>query len=91
MKKITLTQFFDTKKETLVIHCDTEEKANKLLEAFDKLGETWCDDESYLSCNEYNDYKDKTCYSNDGGYGEYGSFENRLYKIYEFDEVDLEN
>ena len=91
MKKITLTQFFDTKKGTLAIHCDTEEKANKLLEAFDKLGKTWCDDESYLSCNEYNDYKDKTYYSNDGGYGEYGSFENGLYKIYEFDEVDLEN
>lgn len=91
MKKITLTEFFNATRESLVIHCDTEEKANKLLKAFDKMDKTWCDDGSYLSSNEYDDYKDKTCYSNDGGYGEYSFFKNRLYKIYEFDEVDLEN
>lgn len=90
MKKITLTQFFDAKKDTLVIHCDTEEKANKLLKAFDKLGKTWRDGDSYLSCNEYNDYKDKTCYSNDGGYVFYDWCNDNGYTIYEFNEVDLE-
>ncbi len=91
MKKITLTQFFDTKKEILAIHCDTEEKANKLLEAFDKLGKTWCDDTSYLSSNEYYFYKDETCYSNQGGYAERDFYKKNSFKIYEFDEIDLEN
>lgn len=35
--KITLTEFWNSK-EQLVIHCDTEDKANKLLKTFDKLG-----------------------------------------------------
>ena len=89
-KKITLTEFWNGT-EKLAIHCDTEEKANKLLKAFDRLGKTWCDDESYLSCNEYNDYKDETCYSNKGGYEEYEFYKDHLCTIYEFEEVDLEN
>lgn len=91
MKKITLTQFFDAKKGTLVIHCDTEEKANKLLKAFDRLGKTWCNGESYLYSNEYDDYKNKTCYSNDCGYTHYEFYKDHLCTIYEFEEVDLEN
>ena len=35
--KITLNEFW-SKKKLMAIHCDTEEKANKLLKAFDKLG-----------------------------------------------------
>ena len=90
MKKITLTEFWNSK-DTLVIHCDTEEKANELLKAFDKLGKTWCDNTSYLSSNEYYFYKDETCYSNQGSYAERDYFKKCLCKIYEFNEVDLEN
>ena len=89
-KKITLKAFFESEKP-IAIHCDTEEKANELLQAFHNLGKKWCDDTSYLSCNEYDDYKDKTCYSNQCGYAERDFYQKNSFKIYEFDEVALEN
>ena len=90
LKKITLTEFWASK-EKLAIHCDTEEKANELLQAFHKLGKKWCDDTSYLSSNEYYLHKDETCYSNLGGYSARDFYKKNSFKIYEFDEVDLEN
>lgn len=91
LKKITLTKFW-TSEEKLAIHCDTEEKANELLQAFNKLGKKWCDGDYYRNDdNQFDFYKKDTGYSNRGEYGEYRSLKNDLYKIYEFDEVDLEN
>lgn len=51
MKKITLSEFFKND-EKLAIHCDTEEKANLLLKAFDKMGKKWFAGNSYLERNE---------------------------------------
>lgn len=53
---MTIKEFFE-KKEKLVIHCDTEEKANKLLRKFDELGKKWGSGESYLLQNEWKRYK----------------------------------
>ena len=89
-KKITLKAFFESK-EYLAIHCDTEEKANKLLNAFDKLGKKWSSGGSYLFDNLYRVYSQNTCYTNDGHYCSYEWYENNNYIIYEVDEVDLEN
>lgn len=89
-KKITLEEFFNSK-EKMVIHCDSEEKANRLLKAFDKLGKNWCSGLSYLSTNNYRSYKQNTCYSNNNEYAPYIWYRNHGYTIYEFDEVDLEN
>lgn len=88
--KITLTQFWKSKK-FLVIQCKTEEEANKLLEAFDKLGKTWCSGTSYLGNNFWNNYTENTCYSNKGMYGRYNFFKNNYYIIYKFNDVDLDN
>ena len=90
MKKITLTEFWNSI-FAMAIHCDTEEKANELLQAFDKLGKKWCDDTSYLSSNEYYFQKDETCYSNENGFDRISWYKSNGYTIYEFDEVDLEN
>lgn len=89
-KKITLKAFFESRR-VLTIHCDTEEKANKLLMAFDKLGKTWGNGISYLSENNYINYKQKTCYTNDRDYVSYDWCKGNGYIIFEFDEVDLEN
>lgn len=86
--KITLRDFWNSKKK-IAIHCDTEEKANKLLSAFDKLGERWCAGNSYINDNYWTCYKEETCYSNDGGCAKKSECELMNYKIYEFDEVDL--
>lgn len=90
LKKITLTEFWASK-EKLAIHCDTEEKANELLQAFHKLGKKWSSDMSYLDCDYYSIYKQNTCYSNDNAYAYYNWYRKNGYTIYEFDEVDLEN
>lgn len=91
-KKITLTEFWNSKgKKPLAIHCDTEEKAKTLLKAFDKLGEKWISGNSYLLDNIYGVHNKSTCYSNNNKYCSYDFYRGSNYKIYEFDEVDLEN
>lgn len=91
MKKITLTDFLNSE-GNLVIRCKTEEEANKLLNAFDKLGKTWCIGTSYLENNYWDNYKENTCYSNKGMYGRYNYFKNKhYYIIYKFNDVDLDN
>ena len=56
-----------------VVHCDTEEKADKLLKWADSQGLRWSNGDSYLTVNEYFNYKEKTCY--DLVYGLYGSLD----------------
>lgn len=90
LKKITLTEFWASK-EKLAIHCDTEEKAKTLLNAFDKLGKKWNSYMSYLDRDYYSIDKQNTCYSNDNRYAPYDWYEKNGYTIYEFDEVDLEH
>lgn len=88
--KITLEEFWNSK-EKLAIHCDTEEKANKLLKAFDKLGKKWAFGNSYLEENCWNGYEKYTCYSNNNGYTGINWFKANDYKIYEFEDVIIED
>lgn len=85
---ITLKDFFKSRKH-LAIHCDTEEKANILLKAFDKMGKKWTSGDSYLKWNNWGTYEEKTCYSNEGEFCSKGFYLNEYYKIYEFEEVEL--
>lgn len=84
--KITLKEFFDSKKK-LAINCNTEEKANKLLKEFDKLGKTWRSGDSYLGNTYFDAYKDKTCYSNIGEYCEIEFYKRHKIKIYSFEDI----
>ena len=88
--KITIREFWKSDK-SLAIHCDTKEKANMLLVTFDKLGKTWGADDSYLKCNCWNNYKEETCYSNNRGYASIDWYRASGYKVYEFEDVDLDN
>lgn len=87
--KITLKQFFESK-EKLAIHCDTEEKANKLLKEFDKLGKTWWTGDGYLENTCFHIAKDKTCYSNSGTYDNIKFLKDENYKIYSFKDIIFE-
>lgn len=87
--KITLKEFWSSN-ENLAIHCNTEEKANKLLKAFDKLGKKWWTGESYLLENDWKCYEEESCYSNKGTYTKKSDFELINYIIYECEDVDLE-
>lgn len=88
--KITLSEFWKSKKE-LAIHCKTEDEAKELLKAFDKAGKKWCSGKKYTDHTNWENYKNKTHYFNDG------CFESTMYVkdnnviVYEFNEVDLNN
>lgn len=91
-KEITLKEFWNNKGiKRMAIHCDTKEKANTLLKAFNKMGKKWSSGCSYTSFNNYEDYQNKTCYSNDGCFAYYDWYKRYGYMIYEFDKVDLDN
>lgn len=87
--KITLEEFWNSKKK-LAIHCNTEEKAIKLLKEFDKLGKRWLCKNSYLESNYWEANKENTCYNNSNQYGDIIWYKHKKYKIYEFDNVIFE-
>lgn len=88
--KITLSEFFESS-EILVIHCNTEEKAKQLLEAFDRLGKEWNNGESYLEVTNWSMAEKETCYDNKGLYSSYKIYKENDFNIYEFENVDLNN
>lgn len=88
-RMITLVDFFKQKDRT-VIQCDTEEKANKLMIEFNKLGKKWCTGDSYtVNDNQWNVYRTKTCYSNKGSYADLDCYKSINDVIYEFDDIIL--
>lgn len=89
MEKITLKEFWDMadKGVKAAIHCDTEEKANKLCAEFDKLGKRWSTDRSYKVDNNWEFYKDKTCYRNDCTFSLKSFYISSGLKVYEFEDI----
>lgn len=87
-KKITLKEFWG-KEEPLAIHCKTKEEANKLLNAFDKLGKRWSAGNSYINDTYWEYYGEEACYLNDGTCAKKSRCESINYKIYEFEDIDL--
>ena len=88
--KITLKEFWESDKE-LAIGCNTEEKANRLLEAFDRLGKMWSSGNSYLEYNCYTGYGESTYYTNTGMYCDKNIARDSTCHIYELEDVDLDN
>ena len=88
-KKMTIKEFFESK-DTLAIHCATKEKANKLLEAFDKAGYRWIAGNRYEG-TFWDVYGEKTCYSNRKDYGDISSFKDDGYRILEFEKIELKD
>lgn len=88
MYKITIKEFFASK-EKIVIHCNTEEKAVRLIRTFHLLGKKWANGLEYNKVLNYSYYYQLTCYSNDGQYANYSYYLDENIKIYEFEEVDI--
>ena len=87
--KITVKQFFETR-ANFAIHCDTEEKAKKLLAAFDKTGHRWSSGQSYTKYPVWEDHKEETCYGNTGCCGSVKSYKEDGYIVFEFEEIELD-
>ena len=50
-------------KEDTVIHCETEEEANRILGMAHELGYRWCTGDGYKNNTKWEDYKEETCYN----------------------------
>ena len=88
MEKMTIKEFFLSRKG-LAIHCDTKEKAIKLLKEFGKQGYKWKSGLSYLQRNYWNVCEDKTCYSNVWTYGTADYYQEEGFEIIEFEEIEF--
>ena len=89
MRKITLQQFFESEK-ILAINCKTEEEADKLCEAFDKMGKKWYDGDSYLKTNPWGFFEEEVCYLNNGGCSDKEECNKKHYKVFKFKNVIFE-
>ena len=85
--RITVKQFFETR-ANFAIHCGTEEKAKKLLAAFDKTGHRWPSGQSYTKYTVWEN--EETCYANTGCCGSVKSFKEDGYIVFEFEEIELD-
>ena len=69
-------------KEKTVVHCETEQEANRILEMAESLGYKWWYGKNYEDNTAWNIYKSTTCYYLfDGSYSDYDYFKNRNYTI----------
>lgn len=83
MKKFNWDEF-KNKDNKIVVHCKTEEEAIDFCKQMYMHGMEWASGNSYLSYTHYGEYRDKTCYSGDGGYQSYDYFEKYKYNILEW-------
>ena len=88
MKKITLSEFFKND-EKLAIHCDTEEKAQKLCEAINKMGKRWCSPEQDTEYT-WTRFGKLTCYINKPLHRNSVVLLRCGTKVYEFEDVILD-
>ena len=88
--KITLKEFWNSEYK-IAIHCKTEEEANELLKAFDKLDKKWRSGDSYLEMNFWKEERENTCYDNNNRYCRISWYKTNYYKIYEFEDVIFED
>lgn len=88
---MTVTEFFENKKkQKMCIHCDDINKALKLLECFDRLGEKWLyGSTTYVEDDSWGIYRENTCYTNDNQFTEFEYVANNGWLILEFEEMEL--
>ena len=72
------------KEGKIVVHCKTKKEAEDFCLQMNEQGMEWASGNSYLSYTHYGEYRDKTCYSGDGGYQSYDYFEKCKYNILEW-------
>ena len=85
---MTLEIFFNST-DLLVIHCSTGEQSMTLLKAFDNYGKKWNSGRKYNHITNWENYKDKTCYTNSGQYYFLDYYKEKEVKIIPFSEVIL--
>lgn len=72
----------------IIVHCNTEEKANKLLEYLDKKNFKWATGRSLKDRNRFEIFKENTCYTSEVTYSKLKYFKSDYYTILEFDGIE---
>lgn len=85
---MTLDEFFDYKGK-IVIHCPTFQQALELLSKFDTMGKLWRGRTRYIEDNNWGMYREKTCYTNDGGFSPIDFFECEGYTILSYNDIEF--
>ena len=69
----------------IVVHCKTLKEAKDFCQQMHNNDLKWCDNRTYLELNNWNSYKEDTCYTNDGCYCHIGYFKReRNWTILEY-------
>lgn len=97
MKKLFDWDRFKNESNSVVVHCKTIEEAVDFCKQLDKRGFKWSTGERYAISNCYFKYKNETCYTNHGTYGnlEFYTTNNYIilewsdYMVKEFTKADL--
>ena len=77
--------------EKVVMHCSSLKQAKIFLEYLDNYGYNWCSGESYLNSNEWERFKENTCYCFlEGTYDYLEYFIDEDYEILEFSDFNWE-
>lgn len=77
-------------KNKAVIHCETEDEANELLNIANELGLTWSNGDGYsvFGYYQFEEFKNHTCFNlYTGNYGGLNYYLMRDYQIYNFNEL----
>lgn len=84
-------EFMD-KDNNIAVHCKTEEEAIDFCKQMDAHGMKWKDGDRYLEKNNWRNYREKTCYNNQGEYGRIdGVYKEKNYKILEWSNYMIKN
>ena len=87
--KITLSEFWANKgKKDMAIHCKTDDEADELLKAFDRVGQVWNSGDKYTKFAMFYGSGD-LCYTNNNRFCYYVPGEIDGIMVYKFNEVDL--
>ena len=79
-------------KKNECIHCETEEQANAICKLMHEAGLTWMFGDSYLSRNNYDEYKSETCYNpKKGQYAKFNFYKQNNYTIYKAEQFLTKN
>ena len=76
-------EFMD-KNIKISVHCKTEEEAIDFCRKMDDHGMRWCNGDSYIENNGWNEKKDEICYTNYGVFNSKDWYEYCEYKILEW-------
>ena len=72
------------KTEKIAVHCKTKEEAKDFCREMHDYGMKWNNGDTYLEYTNYNEFKEKTCYSGIGCFCDYEHYKIEKYEILEW-------